>query len=263
MSERRAVGFLTLILGAGLLTLILAAGLSGEAGAQESPRDIMDRVDRVLRGESSHGIATMEVVTEHWERSLTMEVWSLGTEYSLVRITAPRKEAGTATLKAGNDIWNYLPRVDRTIKIPVSLMMGSWMGSHFTNDDLVKESRLVEDYDIEIAFEGKRDGIDLWEFALIPKPEAAVVWGRIEYEVRKGDLMPTWARYYSEEGEPVRTLTFGEFQEMGGRMVPALMEMRPENKPDERTLLRYSELSFDIDLGRSFFSLRALQSGGR
>ena len=263
MSERRAVGFLTLILAAGLLTLILAAGLSGEAGAQESPRDIMDRVDRVLRGESSHGIATMEVVTEHWERSLTMEVWSLGTEYSLVRITAPRKEAGTATLKAGNDIWNYLPRVDRTIKIPASLMMGSWMGSHFTNDDLVKESRLVEDYDIEIAFEGKRDGIDLWEFALIPKPEAAVVWGRIEYEVRKGDLMPTWARYYSEEGEPVRTLTFGEFQEMGGRMVPALMEMRPENKPDERTLLRYSELSFDVDLDRSFFSLRALQSGGR
>ncbi len=245
------------------LALILAAGLGGEAEAQESPRDIMDRVDRVLRGESSRGIATMEVVTEHWERNLTMEVWSLGTEYSLVRITAPRKEAGTATLKAGNDIWNYLPRVDRTIKIPTSLMMGSWMGSHFTNDDLVKESRLVEDYDIEIAFEGSRDGVDLWEFVLTPRPEAAVVWGRIEYEVRKGDLMPTWARYYDEDGELIRTLTFGEYQRMGGRLVPALMEIRPEGKPDERTLLRYSELSFDIDIDRSFFSLRALQSGGR
>lgn len=236
-----------------------------DAAAQESPqspRDIVDRVDRILRGESSHGFATMEVVTEHWERSLTMEVWSLGTEYSLARITAPRKEAGTATLKAGRDIWNYLPRVDRTIKIPASLMMGSWMGSHFTNDDIVKESRLVDDYDIDISFEGLRDEVEVWEFALTPKPEAAVVWGLIAYEVRKGDLMPTWARYYDEEGKLERTLTFGEYREMGGRLVPALMEMVPEDKPGEKTVVRYSELDFDIELDESFFSLRTLQSRG-
>ena len=90
---------------------------------------------------------------------MKMELWSFGTEYSLVKIVSPAKEAGTGTLKAGNDIWNYFPKVDRTIKIPASMMMGSWMGSHFTNDDLVKESPLVEDYDIEITFEGDRDGV--------------------------------------------------------------------------------------------------------
>jgi hypothetical protein len=117
------------------LTLFSAPTL---AHGQESARDIIDRVDRIMRGESSYGVATMDVVTENWERSMTMEVWSLGTDYSLIRITAPNKEAGTATLKAGDDIWNYLPRVDRSIKIPASLMMGAWMGSHFTNDDLVR-----------------------------------------------------------------------------------------------------------------------------
>jgi hypothetical protein len=223
----------------------------------------MDRVDRILRGESSHGVATMDVVTENWDRSMTMEMWSLGTDYSLIRITAPNKEAGTATLKAEDDIWNYLPRVDRTIKIPASLMMGAWMGSHFTNDDLVKESRLVEDYDIEIAFDGAREGVEVWEFELTPKPEAAVVWGRITYQVRQDDLMPTWARYYDEDGELVRTMTFSDFRVMGGRLVPLAMDMIPHDKPGEHTSVRYSELEFDIDIDEDFFSLRALRSRGR
>jgi hypothetical protein len=235
------------------------AGISTPALGQETPRDIIDRVDRILRGDSSRGTATMEIVTEHWNRSITMDVWSLGTDYSLVRVTAPAKEAGTGTLKAEQDIWNYLPKVDRTIKIPVSMMSGSWMGSHFTNDDLVKESRLIEDFDITTSFEGERDGVDVWEFTLTPKPEAAVVWGSIEYRVRKDGYMPMWARYYDEDGELARTLEFSEFRRMGGRLVPAVMNMRPADKPDERTTMLYDHLEFDVGLDKSFFSLQSLK----
>jgi hypothetical protein len=227
---------------------------------RESAREIIDRIDRLLRGESSHGTAVMEVATENWERSLTMEIWSLGTEYALVRIVAPAKEAGTATLKAGDDIWNYLPKVDRTIKIPASMMMGSWMGSHFTNDDLVKDSRLVEDYEIEIAFEGERDGVEVWDFVLTAKPEAPVVWGRIEYRVRKKDLMPVWAKYFDDEGNLARTLGFEDFRTVSGRTVPLLMNMRPADKPNERTTVRYTGLQFDVSLERSFFSLQNLKA---
>jgi outer membrane lipoprotein-sorting protein len=239
-----------------LLLFILSLLGSG----QESPREIIDRIDRLLRGESSHGTAVMEVVTENWERSLTMEIWSLGTEYALVRIVSPAKEAGTATLKAGDDIWNYLPKVDRTIKIPASMMMGSWMGSHFTNDDLVKDSRLVEDYQIEIASEGERDGVEVWDFVLTPKPEAPVVWGRIEYRVRKQDLMPVWAKYFDDEGDLARTLTFEDFRRLSGRTVPLLMNMRPADKPNERTTVRYTSLDFDVSLEPSFFSLQNLKA---
>jgi outer membrane lipoprotein-sorting protein len=235
------------------------AVISTPALGQETPRDIIDRVDRILRGDSSRGTATMEIVTEHWNRSITMDVWSLGTDYSLVRVTAPAKEAGTGTLKAEQDIWNYLPKVDRTIKIPVSMMSGSWMGSHFTNDDLVKESRLIEDFDITTSFEGERDGVDVWEFTLTPKPEAAVVWGSIEYRVRKDGYMPMWARYYDEDGELARTLEFSEFRRMGGRLVPAVMNMRPADKPDERTTMLYDHLEFDVGLDKSFFSLQSLK----
>jgi len=223
------------------------------------PTEIVDCVDRMMRGESSRGTATMEVSTENWSRAMEMQMWSLGTDYALVRILSPRKDAGTATLKAGNEIWNYLPRVDRTIKIPASLMSASWMGSHFTNDDLVKESRLIEDYEITLAYEGDREGVAVWEFDLIPRPEAPVVWGRIAFQVRKSDTMPVYARYYDEDGELVRTMTFFDYRELGGRLVPASMRVVPEDKPDEYTEVRYSELEFDVDLERDFFSLRRLR----
>ena len=246
-----------------ILILGVAGGLAAAqpAAGQTDPLEIIDRVDRLMRGDSSRGVATMEVVTEHWEREMTMELWSLGTEYSLVRLRAPRREAGTATLMAEDDIWNYLPKVDRTIKIPASMMGGAWMGSHFTNDDLVKESRLIDDYDVEIAFEGDRDGADVWELRLTPKPEAAVVWGRVEFQVRQRDSMPLWARYYDEDGELARTMEYSAFAEMGDRIVPGVMDMRPSDKPGERTTIRYEELEFDVDLDRSFFSLRTLQRG--
>lgn len=240
------------------MTVVAALWVTPALG-QESASDIMQRVDRLLRGDSSHGVATMEVVTEHWERSVTMEMWSLGTDYSLIRVQAPAKEAGTATLMADDDIWNYLPKVDRTIKVPVSMMAGSWMGSHFTNDDLVKESQIVEDYDIEIAFDGERDGTTVWEFRLTPRDEAAVVWGHVEFQVRQRDTMPLWARYYDEDGDLARTMRYSEFRSFGGRTVPLVMEMYPEDKPGERTTVRYQELEFDIEIDRSFFSLQNLK----
>lgn len=244
------------------LPLLAAACLflagAAPAGAQTA-REIVDRVDRMLRGNSSRADIAMEIATEHWTRSLEMRAWSLGTTYALVRVTAPAREAGTATLKVGQEVWNYLPRVDRTIKIPPSLMMGAWMGSHFTNDDLVKESRMIDDYDIAIGYEGDRGGTAVWEFVLTPKPTAAVVWGRIVEQVRKDDLMPTWARYYDERGTLMRTMTFSDFRTFGGRLVPTVMVVRPEDKPAERTTIRYRDLAFDVPLSSAFFSLRNLQ----
>lgn len=253
MSSR--VGFY-LQFSAAVFVLVLAL----DGFAQTDPRAIIDRVDRIMRGDSSHGVATMQVVTQHWERRMTLEVWSLGTDYSLVRLRAPKKEAGIATLMAEDNIWNYLPKVDRTIKIPASMMGGSWMGSHFTNDDLVKQSRLVEDYEIEIAFEGDDPaGVAVWEFLLTPKPDAAVVWGSIEFQVRKGDFMPAWIKYYNEDGELSRTMEFSDFREMDGRLVPAVMQVSPADRPLERTTITHEEIEFDVDLDPSFFSLRNLK----
>ncbi len=234
-----------------------------EAAAQRTAREIVDQIDQLLRGRSSRGTVEMQVVTEHWSRAMSMRIWSLGTDYALIRILSPRKDAGTATLKVEQQIWNYLPRVDRTIRIPASLMGAAWMGSHFTNDDLVKESRIIEDYDIAIGFEGVRDGENVWEFVLTPKPEAAVIWGKITEQVRKRDLMPMWARYYDEEDRLSRNIVFSDYRVMGGRLVPTRTSIEPADKPGERTTIVYSELEFDIEIDESFFTLRQLRSAPR
>ena len=244
-----------------LVAVLTLVAVVSPARGQTDPRDIIERIDRLLRGDSSRAVATMEVVTEHWERQMTMEMWSLGTDYTLVRLRAPAKEAGTATLMAKDNIWNYLPKVDRTIKIPSSMMGGAWMGSHFTNDDLVQESQMIDVYDIAVSFDGERDGVRVWELRLTPKPEAAVVWGHLEFLVRQDDYLPLWAKYYDEDGDLARTMEYSEYGEFGGRLVPAVTNMQPADKPGERTTIRYEELEFDVDIDPSFFSLRTLQSG--
>src|SRR5262249_6516253 len=211
-------------------------------------QEIVDQVDRLLRGESSIGVVTMEISTANWQRTLSMQIWSRGTDNALVRINKPEKEAGTATLKVGNNIWHYLPKVNRTIKIPTSMMMASWMGSHFTNDDLVKDSRLIRDYLIAISFAGERNGAPVYEFTLTPKPAAAVVWGKVVLEVRQADLMPTWQQFYDEEGKLVRELTWSDYKVMGGRLVPTRVVVRPMDKPGERTMITYDDLSFDVTI---------------
>jgi len=237
----------------------LCLGVATTAQAQTDPLEVINRVQDLYRGDSSRAVATMEVVTENWSREITIEIWSLGEDHSLIRIQAPAKEAGTATLMADDDIWNYLPKVDRTIKVPASMMGGSWMGSHFTNDDLVQESRLTDEYDVELTFEGERGGVSVWEVTLTPKPEAAVVWGRIEYTVRQADFNPVRVSYYDEDGDLARSMEWSEFENFGGRVMPRLMDMRPADKPNERTTMRYDELEFDVDIDESFFSLRTLQ----
>ncbi len=233
--------------------------LSSQPAAQPDAHAILKKIDDLWRGTSSKAILTMKVKTIHWERTLTMEAWSQGTEKTLVKVIKPLKERGIATLKVKNEIYNYLPKTDRSIKLTAAMMMGSWMGSHFTNDDLVKESRMSEDYDPSITFSGKREGADIIELTLTPKPEAPVVWGKLIVIVRSNDLQPVRITYYDEDMIKAREMTFSDYKVASGRMVPMRMIMRPTDKPTEFTEIIYNELVFDITIPEGFFSLAQLR----
>jgi outer membrane lipoprotein-sorting protein len=222
-------------------------------------KDILDKVDDLYRGTSSHGKMTMDVVTAHWKRTLSLEFWSKGKDKSLVRILAPLKEKGSATLRSRNEIWNYLPKVNRVVKLPSSMMSASWMGSHFTNDDLVKQSRFADDYSFEITRQGMKDGQDVVEITCIPKPEAPVVWGKVEVVVRRSDYQPIVIRYYDEGLRLARTMTFSDVKELSGRSLPTVMTLTPEDKPGEKTQVTYNNITLDVSLSDDVFSLRNLQ----
>jgi outer membrane lipoprotein-sorting protein len=250
---RKASYWLTAV-GLLLSAVLLLPSISSAITASE----ILEQVDDLWRGESSFAEMSMDVVTEHYERSMKLKAWSLGKEYSLFIITYPPKDRGVATLKAEQDIWNYLPRVNRVIRVPTSMMMANWMGSHFTNDDLVKESRMSDDYESEVTFEGSRDGSNVYELTLIPKPDAPVVWGRIEITVIQETLIPTRSLYYDEDGGLSRKMFFEGVKTLGGRLVPTIMILIPEDKPDEKTVITYDSLELGLGLKPDFFSRSTL-----
>lgn len=224
------------------------------------PRWVMEYQDDIYRGNQSHGLMEMKVKTAHWTRALAMEMWSKGKDYSLVRILAPKKEKGTATLKAKDNLFTYLGKTGRTIKITGGMMGGRWMGSHVTNDDLVKSSRFSEDYEIKLTFEGARKGVGVYEFTLVPKPDAAVVWGKIVAVVRQEDYQPVEQMFYDEDGEKVRVMEFSDYKEVGGRLMPTIMTIRPMDGSGEYTQMTWKKISFDVNLEPSFFSLQKLKA---
>ncbi len=227
--------------------------------ADDRATKILNAVDDLYRANASHAVISMSVKTKHYERTLEMEAWSQGKENSLIKILSPRKEKGTATLKAGNAIYTYLPKTDRTIRLSSGMMLGSWMGSHLTNDDLVKESRLAEDYTAALTFEGPREGRAVIELTLVPRSDAAVTWGKIVTTVEADTYVPIRTVYYDDDGVAARTMRFTEVREMGGRRVPSVLEMVPADKPGEFTRLTYKELELGIELPASTFSLGRLK----
>ena len=229
------------------------------AGAEDRVKDLLNEVDDLWRGKSSYAVTSMHVKTEHYQRTMKMEGWSKGKEKTLFRIMQPLREKGTATLKSDNHIYTYLPKTDRTIKLTSGMMMGSWMGSHLTNDDLVKEARLEEDYTAEISFEGEREGQDIIEFTLIPKIDAAVVWGKLELIIQADSHIPVVEYYYDEDMALARTIEFTDIQLLGGRERPAVLTVVPADKPEEYTKFVYEKLSLNIDLKDNLFSLSSLK----
>ncbi len=244
------------------LALLLLGAFPLQAMAEthtERVKILLNEVDDLWRGQSSYAVTTMHVKTEHYERTMKMEGWSKGKEKTLFRIMQPLREKGTSTLKSDNHIYTYLPKTDRTIKLTSGMMMGSWMGSHLTNDDLVKEARLEEDYTAEISFEGIRDGQDIIEFTLFPKPDAAVVWGKLALIILAESHIPVVEYYYDEDMVLARTIRFSDIQLLGGRERPAVLTVVPADKPSEYTQFIYEQLSLNIQLKDSLFSLSSLK----
>ena len=222
-------------------------------------KTLLNAVDDLWRGESSYAVTTMYVKTANYARTMKMEGWSKGKEKTLFRVVKPLREKGTSTLKSDNHVYTYLPKTDRTIKLTSGMMMGSWMGSHLTNDDLVKEARLEEDYTAEISFEGERDGERIIEFTLVPKLDAAVVWGKLELTILADGHIPVVESYYDEDMVLARTIRFTDIQQLGGRLRPAVLRVVPADKPDEYTEFVYEKLSLNVKLKDGLFSLSSLK----
>jgi hypothetical protein len=238
-------------------TFLVLANLALAAPEDPTVEELLEGTDDLTRGAHSTARIQMQVKTQRYERTVVMQAWSRGTDHTLIRILSPARDAGVATLKVKDSLWNYLPKTDRTVRIPAGMMSGSWMGSHVTNDDLVRDSRLSEHYTYTVTTR-PHDGVGVWTIDLVPKPEAPVVWGKVT-AVIGADKLPEQMRFYDGRDTLVRTMTWSDVQQIGDRRIPTTFRVQPSDKPEEYTEVRYLELDFDTPVPESTFSLQALK----
>ena len=219
---------------------------------------IVKRMDELYRSETSQTNMEMQIVTPHWERTLALEVWTQGMDKTFILITSPKKEKGVATLRIGNEMWNYLPKTNKVMKVPPSMMMGSWMGSDFTNDDLVKESSMLDDYTYELITPADALPDHLY-IELLPKEDSPIVWGKLIVAIRVSDQIPVWQHFYDETGRLTRVMNFKEIKSFNGKTIPSVMEMIPQNKGGHKTVVRFVDAEFDKGIDEKVFTRRNLQ----
>jgi outer membrane lipoprotein-sorting protein len=232
-------------------THLFAADLTG--------KEIVKRADDLMRGNSLEGRYNMTVTTPDWSRKLELDVWESSRTKTFIRILSPAKEAGTTTLRIKENMWNYIPNVERTIKIPPSMMLQPWMGSDFANDDLVKESSIVDDYDHTIIAEEDIAGEHSYKIQMIPKPGAGVVWGKIIYCIRKDDFVPLREEYYKENGELIKVLEYSGIKKMSDRSIPTIWKMTPLKKEGHNTVIEVVNVVYDAAIDETIFSMENLK----
>lgn len=220
---------------------------------------IVKQADDKFRGQSSEGTLTMTIQRPSWSRTISMKNWTLGTQYSMIYITQPAKERGQVFLKRGSEMWNWLPSIERMIKIPPSMMMQSWMGSDFSNDDLVKESSLVKDYDQSLLGKEQLEGYNCYKIQLIPHEDAAVVWGKIIMWVTDKDFLWLKAEYFDEDNELINTEILSDIKKMDDRIMPTHLEMIPNDKPGQKTIMVFKDIKFNVPIKETFFSIQNMK----
>ena len=243
-----------------LAILALPLMMSTAANAQNlTAKEIIEKADQKQRGETSVGELKMTIVRPTWTREMVMKSWSKGTEYMLILVTAPARDKGTAFLKRENEIWNWQPTIDRVIKMPPSMMMQSWMGSDFTNDDLVRESSIVVDYTHKLLGTETIEGRKCYKIELTPKENAPVVWGKVLSWIDTEEFMQMKAEFFDEDGYLVNTMYGKNVKKMDDRLLPSILEVVPADEEGHKTIVEYLDLNFNKPIKESFFSIQNMK----
>jgi outer membrane lipoprotein-sorting protein len=224
-----------------------------------SAKKIIEKSDNIVRGETSHGLYEITIKTRRWTRTLKLESYENRKEKkSFSVITAPAKDAGNRFLLIDQNMWHYIPDIQQTIKISPSMMLDSWMGSDFTNDDIVKESSIVNDYLHSLKGNETIDGHVCYKIELLPKPDAAVVWGKIIYYARESDYLPVRQEYYNEHDVLKKVMTCSNFRKMHDRIIPTLYIMNTVSKKNQNTQMLIKKIRFNIRIPDRIFSRQNL-----
>ena len=237
--------------------IAFGAPVGAEAPPLPTLSEVVAHLDDLYRSKSSEGTFSMEVKTKNYHRTLELDQWSVGKDQALMVIRTPQREAGTATLRTEQGLWSYAPRADRLIRIPSGLLSESWMGSHFTNDDLMRESSYDDDFVNRLSWltEG---GTRYLAITMTPKPDTPIAFDKLVYLVTAEGWLPVRTDYYDGK-DVVRRMHFRDVKTFSGRKIPSVLELIPEDDKSEFTKITYVDMKFDVKVDTSLFSPRGVR----
>ncbi|MEN8137412.1 MAG: outer membrane lipoprotein-sorting protein [Bacteroidota bacterium] len=241
------------------VTTLILLFISASTVNAQTAEDIIKKADELMRGESNTSVMKMEIIRPTWKRSVSMKSWGRGVDYSMTYITAPAKDKGQVFMKRETEMWNWMPAIGRMIKIPASMMSQGWMGSDYTNDDILKESSIVKDYEHKIVSEEVIDGYETWKIEMTPKEDAAVIWGKVYKWILKDKYIQIKSEYYDEDDELVKSDFAYDFKTVGGRFIPTRVEIVPADEEGKKTVVYIQSMEFDVKLDESFFSQQKMK----
>ncbi|MCK5782100.1 MAG: outer membrane lipoprotein-sorting protein [Flavobacteriales bacterium] len=224
-----------------------------------SAKEVIIKADELTRGKTNTSTMKMEIIRPTWKRSVEMKSWGRGMDYSMTYITSPARDKGQVFMKRKTEMWNWMPSIGRMIKIPSSMMSQGWMGSDYTNDDILKESSIVHDYHHEIVAEEKVEGFDCYKIELTPNEEAAVIWGKVLMWIVKDKYIQVKSEFYDEDEDLVKSNLAYDFKMMDGRVIPTRIEIVPADEEGKKTVLYIEKMKFDVDLPESFFTQQKMK----
>lgn len=225
----------------------------------QDAKSIVQKADEKLRGTTSQVELTIKTIRPSWTRSMDVKAWMKGNDYSMILIQSPAKDKGIAFLKHKKEVWNWMPSLERTIKLPPSMMSQSWMGTDFTNDDLVKESSIVNDYNHSIAGDTVIQERNCYVIQMIPRPEAAVVWGKLIVCIDKKDFLELHTKFFDEDGKLINIMNAYDIKIMDGRLIPTRFEMIPMDKKNQKTEMTYRAIKYNRPIEDGFFTAERMK----
>lgn len=241
------------------LPLIILFTCSFSFAHPQSATDIIRKADEKMRGKTSQAELIIRTTRPSWSREMRIRSWMKANAFALLLVQSPPKDKGIVYLKRKKEVWNWMPILERIIKLPPSMMTNSWMGTDFTNDDLVKESSVVDDYDHRLLGDTVLDGKNCYKLELIPKPNTAVVWGKLLVVIDKKDFLELYTEFFDEEGKLTNTMRGSDIRMMDGRLIPTRIEMIPADKKGHKTEIIYLSVQFNRQIDDNFFSIERIK----
>ncbi|MFT5724368.1 MAG: outer membrane lipoprotein-sorting protein [Bacteroidia bacterium] len=241
--------------------LVVIAALTSAAFVMVDPTasDVIQKAQDKFSGEQTTAEISIAIQRPKWSRTMELKSWAKGTKHSMTLITAPARDKGTVFLKKDKEVWNWIPSVERVIKLPPSMMSQSWMGTDLTNDDLVKESSMVDDFTHTMLGKETIGTRTCYKIQSVANEDAAVVWGKIINWVDVKDYIQMKTEFYDEDNELVNTFTGMNIKVMGGKTIASKMEIIPVNKKSQKTTFEYKSIDFTTTINDDFFTVQNMK----